>query len=112
MAHSAERLGRLLVDDEGIEQKPIAGLFGTRFRITWSELTRWWVVDQCLIDRNTGSERVIGHVLGLEYRGTVQIVSRSDAGFKRIVDSIRKHAADKEVPGDASPLAQLTRHRR
>jgi hypothetical protein len=112
MANSVEKLGRPLVDDEGIEQKPILGLFGKRFRIPWSELTRWWVVDQYVTDRNTGSERLIGHVLGLEYAGTAQVLSRTDADFRRIVDSIRRHARDKEVPGDDSPLAQLTRHRR
>jgi hypothetical protein len=51
-------------------------------------------------------------VLGLEYGGTAQVVSRSGADFRRIVDSIRRHARDKEVPGDDSPLAQLTRQRR
>lgn len=106
-----EKLGRLLVDDKGIELKPILGLFGKRFRIAWPELTRWWVVDQCLFNRNTGAERVIGHVLGLECGGTLQIVSRSGAGFKRIVDSVRRHAADREIPGDDSPLGQLTQHR-
>jgi hypothetical protein len=44
--------------------------------------------------------------------GTAQIISRSGTDFGRVVTAIRTHAADKEVPGDDSPLAQLSRQRR
>jgi len=112
MARTAEKIGRVRVSDEGIEQGRMLGLFGKAFRVRWIELHRWWVVDRILLNKNTGSEKILGHVLGLEFSNTADTIhgSGGSAEFKRLVDAIRVYAAHKEIPGDSSPLALLTRH--
>ncbi len=108
-----QTIGRLVIDENGITQRRVLGIFGESFHLSWNDLTGWWVVDQHLQQRATGTEQVIGHVLGLECAGNLHLVTRSrgDEGFGRLLAIMRRRVPGKERPGAESPLARLGRAR-
>jgi len=99
----ARRIGRVVVDDDGIAQKPILGLFGERFSLRWSEVSAWTVREMVLAEPTTGKERVVSRVLSLYWEGGVHFITRSarDREFQSIVDAVREQLPSKELKADA-----------
>jgi hypothetical protein len=92
------KAGRVVIDDSGIAQARLWGLFGTRFKLSWSDIVSWNVKDQVLLDRSTGKERVMSHVLSIFHESGFQVISRraGDRQFPLIADKVRQHLPDKE----------------
>jgi hypothetical protein len=109
---NALKAGRVVIDNSGIVQARRWGLFGTRFKLCWSDIISWNVKDQVLLDRSTGEERVISHVLSIFHNGGFQVISRpaGDRQFPLIADKVRQHLPDKEnYPVAFDPLEIMNR---
>jgi hypothetical protein len=99
--------GRVVINDTGILQARLWGLFGRHFKLSWSDIVSWNAKDQVVINRLTGEERVISHGLTIFHERGFQIISRR-AGHKQfplIVDKVRQRVPDKEnFPVAVDPL--------
>jgi hypothetical protein len=92
------KAGRVAIDDDAIVQKPVWGLFGTRFELRWCDIVSWKVKETVLLDRSTGKERIMSRLLCLFHKGGVHVISRSqgDKQFPSIIDRVRQRLPDKE----------------
>ena len=65
----SQRFGRVVIDEDGIVQRPVLFFFGAPFRLHWSEITAWAVSDQVSRIVKTGAERVDRRILELHVEG-------------------------------------------
>jgi hypothetical protein len=104
------KAGRIVIDDSGIAQVRLWGLFGTHFKLSWSDIISWNVKDQVGIYRSTGEERVLSHWLTIFHERGWQIIHRRarHRQFPLIVDEVRQRLPDKEnFPVAVDPLEIL-----
>jgi hypothetical protein len=100
------------MDDEAIAQKPVLGLFGTRFKLRWDDVVSWKVKDAVLLYQATGKERLVDHGLYLFHKSGLHVISRParDKQFPLIVDGVRQRLPGKEnFPVEFDPLEFMNR---
>jgi hypothetical protein len=95
---NAWKAGRVVIDDGGIVQNPVWGLFGKRFKLQWCDIVSWTVKDAVLLQVSTGKERVVHRLLCFFHKNGMDVISRSvgDKQFPLIVDRVRRHLPNKE----------------
>jgi len=96
---SDQRFGRVVIDEDGIAQRPILLFFGAPFRLRWQEITAWAVSDQVNRVVKTGAERIDRRVLELHSAGKIHFIVRrpDDPAFQQIVDAVRRRLPDKQT---------------
>lgn len=92
------RFGRVVINAQGISQRPWLLWFGQRFSHPWSAIEAWSSTESVVRDTRTGTERVDRLILELRTRGRVDFVVRkpSDPQYVQIIDKVRRYVPDLE----------------
>lgn len=96
--NEAHRFGRVVIDENGIRQKPIFWFFGRPFDHSWSAIKSWSSVESVLLHTDTKEERIINTILELHAAGSVTYVIRKpgDINYPQIVEKIRQYIPELE----------------
>jgi hypothetical protein len=100
---NAWKAGRVVIDDYGIAQRPLWGLFGEHFKLRWCDVVSWYVEETVRRDRSTGKNRIVERWLLFFHkdgsdRPRLYAIWRPgpDKQFPLIVDQVRHYLPDKE----------------
>ena len=111
---TAQRFGRVTMDDRGISQTRFLLFFGKAFYCAWSEISGWAVADSWLHDLKTGREKLMGRVVELHCGGqfhTISLSAKSQA-FDAIVGELRRRAPDKETQSLVAEVSAIRQRMR
>ena len=97
--NSALRIGRVLIDDNGISQMPIFFIIGESFTLRWKDITAWSSSEMHIGSKRSGKQTIVSNVLELRTDAKVHFIARSvkDRTFHTIVNEVRKRIPEKET---------------
>lgn len=106
--NEAHRFGRVVIDENGIRQKPIFWFFGGPFDHSWSAIKSWSSVESVVLQVDTKKERKINTILELHAAGSVDYIIRKpgDTNYPQIVEKIRQYIPDLESDSLLGTLRQ------
>jgi len=91
------QLGRLTLDDQGIHQSALLGLFGRRFSLAWAELEAWSTHEERMVSPQHPEGQVLARLLRFEARGRVEQVrwGRGAAAFDAFVAELMRRLPER-----------------
>ncbi len=100
------KLGRIVVNTNGIRQRPIMGIFGHRFSVDWSSLVSWSSTKISITNSVTGEEKTINLILQMDTGEHTYYIKRSanDKSYKELEKQLRIHVQSKEIGSHLSNL--------
>ena len=83
-------LGRVTLDNDGIRQGKLLGLFGTPFDLRWEVISSWAVGADVMQSRQYPEGRVLQWILELDHPGGTEVVrwGRGEEAFYAFVEAL------------------------